>query len=109
MIRNKARLSLVLAPRTPLTMKIFSLPKSATRSPRQRLQSRFRDSRTHHAPHLAHRMRVEETPAAQAFPIGLTNADVGSIGVFRIVISTHCFVIAINNCVRARPNASTLP
>jgi hypothetical protein len=42
----------------------------------------------------AHRMRIEETAAAQGFPANLTNADVGGVGVFRIVISTHCLVIA---------------
>ena len=46
-------------------------------------------------------MRIEETAAAQAFPASLTNADAGHVGVFRIVISTHCLVIA-DDAARAR-------
>ena len=42
-----------------------------------------------------HREQIAETSAAQAFPAWLTIADVGGVDVFRILISTHCVVIAI--------------
>jgi hypothetical protein len=42
----------------------------------------------------AHRATIEEMAAAQGFPAILTNADVGDACVSRIVISTHCVVVA---------------
>jgi hypothetical protein len=44
--------------------------------------------------HCVCRAKTQETAAAQGFPVVLTNADLGCSGVSRIVISTHCSVIA---------------
>jgi hypothetical protein len=41
-----------------------------------------------------HHQQIAKTSAAQAFPAHLTIADVDGADVFRILISTHCFVIA---------------
>jgi hypothetical protein len=39
-------------------------------------------------------MRIQEAAAAQALPANLTNADVGGVGIFRILFSTHRVVVA---------------
>jgi hypothetical protein len=44
--------------------------------------------------HRALVAKIQETAATQGFPAILTNAGVGRSGVSRIVISTHCIVIA---------------
>jgi hypothetical protein len=41
-------------------------------------------------------MRIEESAAVSAFPAILTFTDAGHVDVFRIVISAHCFVVAIS-------------
>ena len=46
--------------------------------------------------HRAHRAEIEETTAAQGFPVILTNADVDNSGTSCIAISTHCIVIRGN-------------
>ena len=43
--------------------------------------------------HPARRANIEETTAAQRFPVILTNADVDNNGVSCIAISTHCVAI----------------
>jgi hypothetical protein len=48
----------------------------------------------------ARRAKMQETAAAQSFPVILTNADAGGCGVSRIAISTHCNVIR-DNAARA--------
>jgi hypothetical protein len=48
----------------------------------------------------AHRTMMQETAAAQGFPLILTNADAEGCGVSRIAISTHCNVIR-DNAARA--------
>jgi hypothetical protein len=58
-------------------------------------EQRARLTRTSFVP-CALQQRIAETSAAQAFPAHLTIADVDGADVFRIVISTHCIVIAIN-------------
>jgi hypothetical protein len=45
-------------------------------------------------------MRIQETPAAQAFPANLTNADVGGVGVFCIRFSMRR-VVAANHAEHA--------
>jgi len=46
-------------------------------------------------------MRIQERPAAQAFPAHLTNVDVGGVGVFRIRFSMRR-VVAANHAEHAR-------
>ena len=51
--------------------------------------------------HQAHRTRIQESAAAQAFPARLTNADVGGAGIFRIRFSRRR-VVAANHAEHAR-------